>query len=294
MRTNQSSLTAFSTAAMRAIEMEKPVDERICSDSLALEFIPAWFYVFMKRLTATRYAERRAAGDLGFIVARCRYMDDVLAEALGQGIQQLVILGAGFDSRAYRFDQLKDGVKVFEVDHPATQQAKLKKLRRIFGVGGLPGYITFVPVDFSRTTLAMRLPECGYSERLKTLFIWEGVTMYLDAPSVDATLAFVAGHSAPGSAIVFDYMCRQPEPPKQDVMMLLLNFLRNFVDEVRSFKIEAGQVEPFLAGRGFSQVRSVSAADLLARYFTGRNAGRKVTPDYAIAVGIVRSSPSKY
>jgi methyltransferase (TIGR00027 family) len=267
--------------------MEKPADERICSDPFARAFLPAWFYAFMKHLTATRYAQSRAAGDLGFIVARCRYMDDMLTEALDQEIQQLVILGAGYDSRAYRFDRLKDGMKVFEVDHPATQQAKRKKLGRILGAGGLPGYLTFVPIDFTRQPLAKRLPEFGYSERLKTLFIWEGVTMYLDASSVEDTLAFVAGHSAPGSAIVFDYMCKPPAPPNRDAGILLLSFLRRFFDEVRGFAIETGQIEPFLARCGFSQVRNIEAADLLRCYFTGRNAGRKVTSDYAIAMGMV-------
>jgi len=287
MRPNQSSLTAMATAAVRAIEMERPAEERICNDPIARGFLPAWYYAFMKRVTATRYAERHASGALGFIVARCRYMDDMLFEALNQGVQQLVILGAGFDSRAYRFDGLKHGVKVFEVDHPATQKNKLKKLDRILGPGGIPGYITFVPVDFTRDSLASRLSECGYSEQLKTLFIWEGVTMYLDAPSVDSTLAFVASHSPPGSAIVFDYMCEQPVPPKRDPVILLVSLLRSSFDEVRSFEIEAGQIGPFLVGRGFSQVRNVTAADLQARYFTGRNAGRKVTSDYAIAIGIV-------
>ncbi len=179
MRPNQSSFTAMATAAERAIEMEKPADERICSDLLARAFLPGWYYSFMKRVTATNYAEKRAAGDLGFIVARCRYMDDLLSESLDGGIQQLVILGAGFDSRAYRFNRLKKGVKVFEVDHPATQKNKLKKLARILGPGGLPGYVTFVPVDFTREPLAKRLSDYGYAEQLKTLFLWEGVTTYL-------------------------------------------------------------------------------------------------------------------
>jgi methyltransferase (TIGR00027 family) len=288
MRSNQSSLTAISTAAMRAIEMEKPTDERICSDPFARKMIPAWFYSFMKRVSATDYAERRAGGDLSFIVARCRYMDDLLSESLDRRLQQLVILGAGFDSRAYRFDRLKDGVNVFEVDHPATQRAKVKKLRQILAPGGLPDYVTFVPIDFTHEGLEARLPEGGYSDQRLTLFIWEGVTPYLDAPAVDSTLAFVIHNTPPGSAIVFDYMCKQPAPqPKRDGVILLVSFLRSFFQEVRSFKIEQEQIEPFLASRGFSQVRSVTGADLHARYFTGNNAGRKVTADYAIAVGIV-------
>ena len=241
----------------------------------------------MKCLTATGYAQSRAAGDLGFIVARCRFMDDLLSEALEQGIQQLVFLGSGFDSRPYRFDRLKNGVKVFEVDHPATQKNKRKQLERILEPGGVPGYVTFVPVDFTRDALAVRLSECGYSERLKTLFIWEGVTMYLDGPSVDSTLAFVTGHAAPASSIVFDYLCKQPEPTKQDFGILIVSFLRSFFNEKRGFEVELDQIEAYMKTRGFSQVRNVTAADLQAHYFTGRNAGRKVTTDYAIAVGTV-------
>ncbi len=197
MRGKPSSLTAMGTAAERAMEMERPTDERICSDPFARKFLPAWFYTFMKYISATDYAQQQATGDLGFIVARSRYMDDVLTEALDQGIQQLVILGAGFDSRAYRFDRLKTGVKVFEVDHPTTQKNKRKKLDRILGPKGIPNHVVFVPVDFTRDSLAARLLGNGYMEQSKTLFIWEGVTMYLDETSVKSTLVFVAEHSAP-------------------------------------------------------------------------------------------------
>ncbi|HVP21445.1 MAG TPA: class I SAM-dependent methyltransferase, partial [Anaerolineaceae bacterium] len=88
MRPNQSSLTAMGTAAERALEMERPVEDRICCDPFARQFLPSRFFEFMKCLTATGYAQSRAAGDLGFIVARCRYMDDLLSEALEQGIKQ--------------------------------------------------------------------------------------------------------------------------------------------------------------------------------------------------------------
>ena len=289
MRQNQSSLTAMGIAVLRAAEMDKPADERICSDPLARRFIPAWFFYFMKLLLATGYAELRGAGIVGFILARCRYMDDVLSDALEQGLQQLVILGAGFDSRAYRFDRLRNGVRVFEVDHPATQQAKLRKLTRILEPGGLPGYVTFVPVDFTYQTLDARLPECGYSDRLKTLFIWEGVTMYLDAPAVDATLAFVSHHSAPGSAVVFDYMYQAvlDGRAKGHSEVSSMRRYRDFSQEVLNFGIEAGQIEAFLAARGFAQVRNVTGADLHERYFKGKNARRTVNTGYAIATGIV-------
>ncbi len=289
MRQNQSSLTATGIAVLRAVEMEKPAGERICNDPLARKFIPAWFYHFMKLFVTTGYAEWRGTGIVGFILACCRYMDDLLSGSLNHGLQQLVILGAGFDSRAYRFERLKEGVKVFEVDHPATQQAKLKRLREILPQAQLPGHVVYVPVDFNRDTLETCLPQCGYSAGLKTLFIWEGVTMYLDTASVDSTLSFVAGHSAPGSAIVFDYMYRGllDGRIKGHSEVSSMRRYRGVSNEVLKFGIEEGQIEPFLKERGFSQVVNVNGMELRERYFTGKNAGRKVSPGYAIATGIV-------
>jgi methyltransferase (TIGR00027 family) len=173
------------------------------------------------------------------------------------------------------------------VDHPATQKAKRKRVESILGNDGVPSYVTFVPFEFTRENLASRLSECGYSERLKTLFIWEGVTMYLDAASVESTLTFVASYSASGSAIVFDYMCAPTEMPKRDMMVVFVSFLRKYFDELRKFEIQTGQIEPFLKKFGFRQVRNISASDLEERYFTEKNAGRKVIADYAIALGIV-------
>lgn len=152
----------------------------------------------------------------------------------------------------------------------------------------MPGYVSFVPIDFTYESLEARLPECGYSECQKSLFIWEGVTMYLDAASVDRTLAFVASHSAPGSAIVFDYLCEElAPPPKRDFVNLLVSIFRSYSKELRNFAIGEEQIEAFLEARGFHQVSNVSGADLCVRYFSGKNVGRKVTSSYAIAIGIV-------
>ena len=206
MRRNQTSLTAAGIAVARAIESEKPEGERICYDPYARRFAPGWLYSITALFVKIGYAEWRGPGVVGFIVARDRYIDDVLQDFLKDGLQQLVILGAGLDSRAYRFDGLKDRVKVFEVDHPATQAEKLARVQAIFGI--LPAHVAYVPVDFNTQTLEQRLPESGYDPKLKTLFIWQGVTMYLTAEAVDDTLRFVVQHSAPGSAIVFDYIYR--------------------------------------------------------------------------------------
>lgn len=203
MKREQSSLTALGNAAFRALESEKKQNEKICDDSYARKLIPTWFYYVAKFTLVTGYAEWRSPGIMGALVTRSRYIDDYLSERIRDGIKQLVILGAGYDSRAYRFEQLRDRVRVFEVDHHTTQDIKKAKLTKIFGE--LPNYVTFVPVDFTKETLEKRLIESSYDKMAKTLFIMEGVTMYLNAEAMDSILSFVTRYSGSGTSIIFDY-----------------------------------------------------------------------------------------
>ena len=169
--------------------------------------VPGWLYAVMGFFLKTGYAEWRGPGVLGWLVARERYIDDTLQASLQAGLEQLVILGAGYDSRPYRFEALKSSaatIRVFEVDHPATQVDKQDRLVKIFGQ--VPAHVVFVPVDFNTQSLPTRLSEMGYNPSLKTLFIWQGVSMYLQARAVDETLSFVETCSGTGSAIVFDYI----------------------------------------------------------------------------------------
>jgi methyltransferase (TIGR00027 family) len=113
-----------------------------------------------------------------------------------------VIPGAGYDSRAYRFNTLKDPIRVFEVDHPATQQAKLDKLQKIFD--HLPPPVCYVPIDFNEQALEECLAAHGYNPVGKTVFPWQGVTYYLNPTAVDQILDFIAKYSAPGSKVIFE------------------------------------------------------------------------------------------
>ena len=204
MKRNQSSLTAVGIAIVRAIESEKPAGDRLVYDPYARRFVNSGLFRFVDCFYRLGLGDRKGPGVWEFLVARERYIDDYLEARLDEGLEQLVILGAGFDARAYRFDRLKrDAIRVFEVDHPATQAAKLEKLEAIFGKP--PSHVTYVAIDFNRETLGGRLADCGYDESKRTLFIWQGVTEYLTPDAVDETLAFVRDHSAPGSSIVFDY-----------------------------------------------------------------------------------------
>ena len=284
MRKNQTSLTATGIAVMRVVESEKPADARICYDPYARHFVPAWMYHVLGFFIKSGYAEWRGPGVNGFLAARDRFIDDVLQNFLAEGLQQLVILGAGYDSRAYRFDLGK--VKTFEVDHPATQQDKLAKVRTVFGK--VPDHVCYVPIDFNTQTLEKQLLKCGYDPRLKTFFIWQGVTMYLNSEAVDATLNFVVKHSGPGSAIVFDYIYQHVlEGVQQQNEVNNMRRYRFMTGEGLTFGIPAGTVCTFLKERGFADVREVNAVDLKAMYFKGKNAGRAVTDGYGIVIGRV-------
>ncbi len=286
MRRNQTSLTAAGIAANRAVESEKPTDERICYDPYARRFVPGWLYSLTAFFTKTGYAERRGPGVTGFLAARDRYIDDLLQDFLENGLQQLIILGAGYDSRPYRFEKLKEQVRVFEVDHPATQADKLTKVRTIFRA--LPAHVTYVAVDFNTQTLAQRLPESGYDPQLKTLFIWQGVTMYLAAEAVEEILQFVVQHSGPGSAIVFDFLYRSIlEGVQKSVVVSNMRRYRFMTGEGLTFGVEEGTIAAFLKERGFHQVRDINAQDLKQAYCTGKNSGRKIASGYGIVVAEV-------
>lgn len=283
MRKNRSSLTASGIALARAVESEKTAGERICYDPYARQFIPSWMYHLLGFFIKVGYAELRGPGVNGYLVARERYIDDVLQKFVDEGIQQLVILGAGYDSRAYRFD-LPGGVKTFEVDHPLTQADKLEKAQRIFG--RTPENVTYVSVDFNTQQLSERLLSSGYDPGLISLFIWQGVTMYLGAEGVANTLTFIVKNAAPGSAIVFDYVYQAVlDGIQKHNEISNMNRYRFMTGEGLTFGIPEGTVGAFLRRYGFHQVKDVTSEELKAAYFTGKNASRKVMGGYGIVIG---------
>lgn len=210
-------------------------------------------------------------GAIEFITARERYIDDFLKACLSKGLDQVVVLGAGFDTRAYRIEGIEK-TRVFEVDHPATQALKLMRLNK--AIGSLPDHVTFVPIDFNTQTLDERLLTSGYNELGKTLFIWQGVTGYLTPEAIDNTLAFIANHSGPGSSVIFDYFTNEAlHGPEVKKIWLIMRA----IGEKIVFGIDEDQIELFLAQRGFSDVHNADADELKRLYFIGQNAGRTIS-----------------
>lgn len=229
------------------------------------------------------FTERRGQGVNSFLVARDRYIDDVLLDSLNKGLQQLVILGAGFDSRPYRFD-LISRVKTFEVDHPATQTDKLAKLQDIFGK--VPEHVSYVPTNFNTQTLEVGLMLSGYDPNLQTLFIWQGVRLYWISDGVETTLAFIVRHSGADIAVVFDYVYRSVlEETQKHPEIINMRRYRFMTGEGLTFGIPESAVNAFMKERGFQQTFDINADYLKTTYFTGKNAVRAAAGGYGIVIG---------
>jgi methyltransferase (TIGR00027 family) len=141
--------------------------------------------------------------NVGAHLVRTRHVDATLAAALRGGARQVVVLGAGLDTRGYRFAARLGGVRFLEVDSPPTQAHKRARAAAVLGAPPAP--VRYVPLDLAAGDLLGALRAHGYAEDAVTLFIWEGVTMYLPEEVVRGTLRFVRAHAAPGSTLVFDY-----------------------------------------------------------------------------------------
>jgi methyltransferase (TIGR00027 family) len=287
MRKRQSSMTATGIAIVRAIESERPPGERICYDPYARRMVNGALYHFVRFFDRLGYSEMRGPGVMGFLAVRERHIDEFLKTQLVGGLDQLVILGAGLDMRAFRFPELERRTRVFEVDHPASQTAKIRKLRMIFGE--LPPHVTFVPIDFNTQTLAGQLAPQGFDVGCKTRFIWQGVTEYLASEAVDSTLEFIAAHAGPASSVIFDYMYTallDGTVKRGEVAKMRRD--RWMSGEELVFGIPVGTVGEFLARRGFTDVHDADAKFLHQTYFRGVNETRTVSNGYAIASAFVR------
>jgi methyltransferase (TIGR00027 family) len=146
---------------------------------------------------------REVAGMSNLMLVRTRFVDERMQRALDNGAGQVVILGAGFDTRAYRFADVLHNKKVFEVDYRSTQELKKKRLET--ALGALPAHVRFAEIDFKRDTLADVLYAAGYQRSVRTFFIWEGVSMYLPEHAVRDTLRTISSHSVSGSSVVMDF-----------------------------------------------------------------------------------------
>jgi methyltransferase (TIGR00027 family) len=236
-----------------------------------------------------RAVERSDPGAYGFMIARLKYMDDVIREKLGEGVRQFVVLGAGYDTRAYRMRGALSAARVFEVDLPAMSQDKQARLVR--ALGGLPSYVEFVDVDFNEETFSDRLVERGLDVSLPTLFLLSGVSMYLPREAVLELLSQIAGRFDAGSSLLFDYffagVIESPESYLGGSQWVAR--ARRAGEEPR-FGLEMDDAGSLLDSCGLRLETQCDMAELAERYLK-RSDGTKVPDPYdfaAVAYAVVK------
>lgn len=298
MREGRASRTAEQNALFRALESVRPESRRLFEDPLARRFL-AWPLTVVARLGAAPglghfvpwYIDHRWPGVRSSVVARTRLIDDAIAASLGDQTRQLVILGAGFDSRAYRLPRLR-AITVFEVDHPNTQAAKRRVLEQ--ALSSPPEHVRFVACDFNQHSLESAMAEAGYSETAHTFILWEGVTNYLTEAAIDATLRWCS-RAAEGSRLLFTYVHRDVlTRPQTFIGTEQLFASLEKAGEKLTWGIEPENLPAFLAERGLSMETDVGAAQYRERYFGAAARRMRGHEFYRVALARVEGRPPNH
>lgn len=272
---------ALQIAGVRASESVFPESDRLFFDPFAERFFPEPVRSQFKQLEIVKQEiakyESMMPGVNGAIVARVRFIDEVVKQAVQSGLNQLVLIGAGYDTRAYRFKEVLKEVRIFEVDHPATQKIKKETVQREFTDVEVTN-VVHVPLVFGQQRLDEALQSNGYDFGQKTLFVIEGLIMYIPPASVDGLLQFIRQGSASGSAVVFDYFERDVVEGHSDLpeARALFQFVRNEGAPLQ-FGVDHDDIEAFLKARGLEVVQSTTPQACKELYFRGNSRARSVS-----------------
>ena len=252
MRTGLPSFTAMIVAGARAVADVDSVAERL---------VPQPFGAVLHALRGSRLARVVSAGLVDHLELRTRAIDEVVTRSKPQ---QLVVLGAGLDARAFRLEALRESV-VFEVDHPATQAYKRARVGRLARIAR---EVRFVGVDFERDDLAERLESAEHDRAVPTTWIWEGVTPYLTQSALEGTLRVIAARSAPQSGLVMTYGTPDLGSVPGALRPLVGPAFRLIGEGLRGL-MTTEQAHAIVSSHGFEVVEDERVADLAARHGLG-------------------------
>ena len=292
MKRGVASRTAESMALFRALESARGSGDRLFDDRFAVGFLRPRLQRVVTLARRNRQFGRLVRGFIDLVwpgartsgIARTRFIDDLLRMELEHGVPQVVILGAGFDCRAYRIPGI-DRTRVFEVDHPDTSCEKQRALAR--ALPAIPPHISFVVTDFNRIALAPALLAAGYDAAQRACFVWEGVTNYLTDDAVDAMFRCF-GTQVTGSVVIFTYVHRrvltQPDafPGAQRVLRTTER-----LGEPWTFGFDPAELGDYLAARGLTLVSDTGASEYRARHLAGRGDPQRGYEFYRVAIARV-------
>jgi methyltransferase (TIGR00027 family) len=247
-------------------------------DHIAVKILPRFIRVLI-HISLFRNLLLRLFAPLGvyeYVIARTKYIDAVFEKTLADRFDQILLFGAGYDTRALRFQDKAQQTRIFELDEPHTQQAKINQLgRRNLGI---PPNLVFIAIDFEKESLSQKLKMAGFQKGQRSLYILEGLLMYLEPESVQETFQSIREYSSTGNRVVFDYI--------QASVLRHENTLYGEAELVKSvrkagepwrFGIEPGEIESFAEAQGFKVDDHKCAQALEATYFKdkdGRMVGR--------------------
>jgi methyltransferase (TIGR00027 family) len=264
-------------ALFRAMETASAGEKRLFADPLAASFLRPSLKLAVHMASIpimgkviTHFIDYRWPGARTSGVARTRLIDDSVIDAFKRGLEQIVILGAGFDARAYRL-QRPAMTRFFEVDQPSTSRAKRRLIQE--HLGALPPDVAFVEIDFNRQEPGPALEKAGFRQQRPAFFLWEGVTNYLTANAVDATLRWI-GSSAPTSQLVFTYVHKDViDAPASFGGTKRLGRTLARAGERWTFGMHPAEMRAYMAARGLELIDDLGAADYRTRYFGGPGKG---------------------
>jgi methyltransferase (TIGR00027 family) len=265
-------------------------------DYMAEYFLPAHFRFFVRfkkvRANVKRKSDKFTPGIYEYTLARTAFFDSVFVDGLKSDVPQIVLLGAGYDTRPYRFKELNDKTEIFELDIATTQERKKKCLKK--SRIEIPGNVSLVSIDFNRESLKEVLEKAGYTDQKKTLFLWEGVAYYLEAESIDATLEFVNRFSSKESSIAFDYAVSISEETINDyygVKEFVETWSKYRSNEIFRFTIDESRIGSFLEQRGLKIVDHMNNEKIEEAYLSaedGSSTGR-ITGVFRFVLASIKS-----
>jgi len=264
----QPSASAMNVALCRAIAAHDPHPTMKGPDYLAEIFLSEEAQKSLKNAAARPAIMQRlgavSPGGYEYFFARTAYFDNVVQQALLDRIDQLVILGAGYDTRPYRFHDILEHTRVFELDNGPSQQHKRELLQKAHVE--IPEQITYVSLDFTDGNLERSLVAAGFSPRKRSLFLWEGVTYYLPPTTVDGMFRLIQRNAPAGSLLSFDYMVTDLSgygaKQSREAMRAM------YTAEPLHFDLDQAQIGKFLAERGFTLLEHIDAHEMEKRYLT--------------------------
>jgi methyltransferase (TIGR00027 family) len=248
-------------------------EERVASEGRHLKalevFEPSLAALYPDRDRALAYWMQNA-GAPAIVLARARYNEDILEQAVRQGLKQYVILGAGMDTFAWRRPDLLTHLQVLEIDHPATQAHKRQRLRDA-GLEPPPG-LYFLPLDFNEESLESTLRDSPYDPQAPTIFSWLGVTYYLPLSAILATWRAISGMAPTGSAAIFDYLDADAFiPGKVARRVEVMKVIVERIGEPMITGFDPAALAGELARQGLSLRENLSPADIQERFFKKRS-----------------------